>query len=67
MLNHQMFGNGGFQNNGFFDPNLVMINMNNFGQNTQNSHQQNATKNQGNGTNSSSKKVIMIENIDEDE
>lgn len=68
-MNHQVFGNS-YQNNGFYDPNFMMMNINNsFGQNGKNTlhHHQSAIKTQPSGNNSSTKKVIMIENIDEDE
>ena len=65
MMNHQVFGNGSFQNNTFYDANFMMMNINNsFGQNNNNSHHQSAIKAQPSGNNSSTKKVIMIENID---
>lgn len=67
MINHQVFGNEGYQGgNGFYDANLMMMNMNGFGPGGS-QQQQSGMKNQkSSGNNSSAKKVIMIENIDED-
>jgi hypothetical protein len=38
VINHQVFGNGGFQSNGFYDTNVMMMNMNSFGQNGHNTY-----------------------------
>ena len=60
MISNQIFNNGGYQGNGFYD---LMMNMNNFGQ--QNSPHQSVPRSQGNVVNSSSvKKTVMIENIE---
>jgi hypothetical protein len=60
MINNQLFNNGGFQNNGFYD---LMMNMNNLGQH--NSPHQSVSRSQASAINNSSqKKVVMIENID---
>lgn len=60
MISNQIFNNGGYQGNGFYD---LMMNMSNFGQ--QNSPHQSVPRSQGNViSNSSVKKTVMIENIE---